>query len=109
MHQFQDLRNHELVFVLEGCWDLILYFFAVHFGEAEIAQNTSQIFPIDSSSFLGVVEVKGILDLIFLHKVNDYHIFWQLAMYHGLLALANVLLALLHQLYNLCLIWVNVR
>ena len=54
-----------------SCSDLIFDFFAVHFGEAEVAENAPQIFSIDIAGLFGVVEVEGVFDLVFLHETTN--------------------------------------
>ena len=78
MDEVQNLRKHELVFIVVGVGDFVFDFLAVHFGEAEVAQNAPQIFALDHASFFIVVKVEGVFDLVFLELRNWYHILGEL-------------------------------
>ena len=97
MDEVQNLRKHELVFIVVGVGDFVFDFLAVHFGEAEVAQNAPQIFAIDHASFFIVVKVEGVFDLVFLELRNWYHILGELLDDGRGLSLP-LLLLFLHQL-----------
>ena len=66
--QIQHFSLHELVLVLVGGGDLVFDLLAVHFGEAEVAEDAPEVFSIDVSGFLRVVKVEGIPDFVFLNR-----------------------------------------
>ena len=66
VNESQNVRKHELVLIIVSISDLVFNLLSVHFCEAKIAQNASQIFTIDAACFFIVVEVESILNLIFL-------------------------------------------
>lgn len=51
--------------------DLILDFFAIHFGEPEVPENASQLFAIDIAGVIGVVKLECVLDFVVLHYLAD--------------------------------------
>ena len=49
-----------------GAGDLVFDFFAVHFGEGEVAEDGPEVLAVDVAGVGGVVEGEGVLYLVFL-------------------------------------------
>ncbi len=66
--EFHYFTQRKRLLVLVSTGNLILDFLSVHFSVSEIAQNASEILPKYVSRIGGVVEGKGVFDLIFLNE-----------------------------------------
>jgi hypothetical protein len=68
--EVDDFAEGERVFVLVCAGDLVLDFFAVHFGVCEIAENASEVLTVDVAGVGSIVEGERIFDFILLHNLG---------------------------------------
>jgi hypothetical protein len=66
--EFHHFTQRKGLLVLVGTRNFILDFLSVHLGVCEIAQNASEILTKYVARIGGVIEGKGVFDLIFLNE-----------------------------------------